>query len=561
MRRGELCRRWVFHLGVALAAVSLYKYPAGNSATGKGLGLGIPPMGKEIKIGLIVIAVLLCLFGGALYLRLRHESPAVAQAANSHKKSTGKKSPAKHSASDTAAGQDERGERKDQKGGKGKSLFAALPDSDRDGRGHSGASDARSAGENPYSAHDDEPASRPHRNAWSSAETADDAAADNEAPDDRNFAAHDAAGNAGAIGGDRYSAYASRRNGVASDDDAGNGEQGAVIGAADGADPAEQAAGESLSDGYRLTSETDRPGAAATDDAVEMPDDRFQLSSADGRGEAAGIEAGDKSFSGASLDDGSSHEAAGALLPRDSATGTDEEFASDTAADTEDQLADEPQPRGLAAPAQFERLDSHVRPLAGAESGSREAAGDIADEEAPALAATDDARPLAAGEGERSYTVAANDNFWRISQKLYGTGAYFKALREYNRQRYAGAEVMNVGDELAVPSLETLRRDYPALCPKQRRATATRPTASLVSSGARPRRGREYTVAEGDTLFDIARHELGKASRWLEVYELNREQLGDDFNYLAPGMRLALPADGPAADPVTTRDTRDRYQR
>ena len=38
-------------------------------------------------------------------------------------------------------------------------------------------------------------------------------------------------------------------------------------------------------------------------------------------------------------------------------------------------------------------------------------------------------------------------------------------------------------------------------------------------------------MAEGDTLFNIARYELGKASRWVEIYEFNRDLLGKDFNY------------------------------
>ncbi|MEN6449260.1 MAG: LysM domain-containing protein, partial [Thermoguttaceae bacterium] len=63
------------------------------------------------------------------------------------------------------------------------------------------------------------------------------------------------------------------------------------------------------------------------------------------------------------------------------------------------------------------------------------------------------------------------------------------------------------------------------------------------SYGTRPtsRPGRSYTVADGDTLFDIARRELGRASRWVEIYELNEGVLGKDFNTLAPGTRLVLP--------------------
>jgi hypothetical protein len=44
---------------------------------------------------------------------------------------------------------------------------------------------------------------------------------------------------------------------------------------------------------------------------------------------------------------------------------------------------------------------------------------------------------------------------------------------------------------------------------------------------------------------------LGKASRWAEIYDLNRDTLGEDFDYLQPGTELAMPPKGPAADSVT----------
>jgi nucleoid-associated protein YgaU len=73
------------------------------------------------------------------------------------------------------------------------------------------------------------------------------------------------------------------------------------------------------------------------------------------------------------------------------------------------------------------------------------------------------------------------------------------------------------------------------------------------------RNGRTYTVAEGDTLFNIARYELGKASRWVDIYELNRDVLGRDFNYLTPGTQLALP-EGEKSDSLT-RQPGNAYRR
>jgi nucleoid-associated protein YgaU len=64
--------------------------------------------------------------------------------------------------------------------------------------------------------------------------------------------------------------------------------------------------------------------------------------------------------------------------------------------------------------------------------------------------------------------------------------------------------------------------------------------ASAVSTAT-----RTYTVAEGDSLFDIARAELGKASRWVEIYDLNADVIGKDIDNPAPGTQLALPNDDP----------------
>ena len=68
--------------------------------------------------------------------------------------------------------------------------------------------------------------------------------------------------------------------------------------------------------------------------------------------------------------------------------------------------------------------------------------------------------------------------------------------------------------------------------------------ASTVGTRRNLRRGRTYKVNSDDTLFDIARYELGKASRWVEIYELNRDVLGDDCDLITPGTVLVLPDDG-----------------
>jgi nucleoid-associated protein YgaU len=146
------------------------------------------------------------------------------------------------------------------------------------------------------------------------------------------------------------------------------------------------------------------------------------------------------------------------------------------------------------------------------------------------------------------YLVQPNDNFWTISEKVYGTGGYFKAIFEYNRSRHPQADRLQVGESIETPDATTLQKTYPDLCPKPGRGVAA---SRVVPASARMQPGtRVYTVEEGDTLFEIARRELGKPARWGEIYQLNRDALGTDFDYLKPGSQLLIPADGGRTEPI-----------
>jgi nucleoid-associated protein YgaU len=150
------------------------------------------------------------------------------------------------------------------------------------------------------------------------------------------------------------------------------------------------------------------------------------------------------------------------------------------------------------------------------------------------------------------YTIQPNDSLWSISEKVYGNGRYFKAIYEHNRGKLPSSDRLTVGTVIAVPPASLLEENYPALCPKQRKSVMVQPR-HLQTSAPRSRAssGDVYVVEEGDTLFDIARYELGKASRWAEIYELNREALGEDFDYLQPGTQLRLPQREARGDAVT----------
>ena len=56
-----------------------------------------------------------------------------------------------------------------------------------------------------------------------------------------------------------------------------------------------------------------------------------------------------------------------------------------------------------------------------------------------------------------------------------------------------------------------------------------------------PAPANTVTVVEGDTLWDLAATHLGDATRWPEIYELNKDVIGGDPDLIHPGQVFVLP--------------------
>jgi nucleoid-associated protein YgaU len=147
---------------------------------------------------------------------------------------------------------------------------------------------------------------------------------------------------------------------------------------------------------------------------------------------------------------------------------------------------------------------------------------------------------------DERYIVQPNDNFWRISSKLYGTARYFKALESYNDKMFPHG-TMRPGDRVETPPAATLEQMFPDLISKG--APKTNDSGPSAAADGEPapegafqtQSGRKmYRVKSTDTLFDIAKSTLGRGARWQEIYELNRELIADP-NRLKPGTVLRLP--------------------
>src|SRR3954447_11108918 len=65
---------------------------------------------------------------------------------------------------------------------------------------------------------------------------------------------------------------------------------------------------------------------------------------------------------------------------------------------------------------------------------------------------------------------------------------------------------------------------------------AAAPGSATASAGSQ----QTYTVKAGDSLSKIAKHELGDANAYMEIFNLNRDQLSDP-DKIQPGQVLKLP--------------------
>lgn len=126
-------------------------------------------------------------------------------------------------------------------------------------------------------------------------------------------------------------------------------------------------------------------------------------------------------------------------------------------------------------------------------------------------------------------TVVAGDTLWDLTERVYGDGRLFRAVFAVNETALRGNSKLRPGTPLRFPAQQELVRRFPELIP-----------ADLLEPSASP----AYQTAAGDSLFSIARDELGQASRYLEIMELNRDVLPANLRHsdeLPIGLKLILP--------------------
>lgn len=175
------------------------------------------------------------------------------------------------------------------------------------------------------------------------------------------------------------------------------------------------------------------------------------------------------------------------------------------------------------------------------------------------------------------HVVRRGENFWTIARDYYGSGRFYKALWDANKDLAGQPEDLYIGTAIRIPALEDLNRSLigPARTESGRddvRKTSSgtkdadasrtssdsvimlpardstlspppsRSKAPAVSRAIRP--SRVHVVKPGETLRSIANATLGDSDRSEEIRKLNSD-LFEDTDRPKVGMKLKLPDDPP----------------
>ncbi len=143
-----------------------------------------------------------------------------------------------------------------------------------------------------------------------------------------------------------------------------------------------------------------------------------------------------------------------------------------------------------------------------------------------------------------SYVVQQSDNYWSISRRRYGNGRYHQALALHNKAIVPDPQSMRPGVRISTPPAAELESLFPEAFPKLAAAQTSKNAGEAAEAGffVDEEGNPMYRVGPSDTLSKIAQIHLGRSSRWVQLFELNKDRLKNEKD-LALGTVLKLPPD------------------
>lgn len=122
------------------------------------------------------------------------------------------------------------------------------------------------------------------------------------------------------------------------------------------------------------------------------------------------------------------------------------------------------------------------------------------------------------------YKVASGDSLWKISEKFYQSGYNWVDISRENS--IANPDQLAAGQELVIPNV-------PA-----KQATVSQATTISATQNSNAITGDKYTVAKGDSLWDISVRAYQDGYKWVEIAKANNLS---NPGLIHPGNTLTIP--------------------
>ncbi len=152
------------------------------------------------------------------------------------------------------------------------------------------------------------------------------------------------------------------------------------------------------------------------------------------------------------------------------------------------------------------------------------------------------------------HTVVSGDTLSKIAATHYGSrsATVISAIFDTNRSVLSSPDVLRVGVELTLPVINgfDLRSGGGATYAVRTTSSPSRGGPTAVQTNRSP--FQWYQIKKNDRYISIAREQLGSASRWREIYELNKDKFPDP-QQIREGVRIKLPVTAVAAARGTRR--------
>jgi nucleoid-associated protein YgaU len=131
------------------------------------------------------------------------------------------------------------------------------------------------------------------------------------------------------------------------------------------------------------------------------------------------------------------------------------------------------------------------------------------------------ATPAGESTAATVHIVKPGEKLFQIAEKYYGRGESWRIIAKANHN--INPDALRAGMKLTIPAAP--------------RALASKnPSTNVDKSNL-----KTYKVESGDTFYSIARRQLGSASRWKEIYELNKSKLDNNPKNLRAGQVIYMP--------------------